>query len=172
VVGPWWLVAKGKRGKGFLLRCFNQAGFAAASRGSNFHFSEPRPDKPCTNVFVYFPPFLSLSLFLFLFLSERLSRVRQLGIYTCVCPALKRYPRFTGTRDPDPVRLLKKLRDRKGLRYVETKLAGLLQDALYRRGEVYSPAMMINFIYLIVCLIFLPYIAFVSLLRYKSIIKR
>lgn len=39
----------------------------------------------------------------------------------CVCPALKRYPRFTGTRDPDPVRLLKKLRDRKGLRYVENE---------------------------------------------------
>lgn len=39
----------------------------------------------------------------------------------CVCPALKRYPRFTGTRDPDPVHLLKKLRDRKGLRYVELR---------------------------------------------------
>jgi len=53
-------------------------------------------------------------------LSEVLSRVRQPKIYTCVCPALKRYPRFTGTRDPDPVRFLKKLRDRKGLFYVET----------------------------------------------------
>jgi len=78
------------------------------------------------------PPPPSLSL-----LSEVLSRVRQLGIYTCVCPALKRYPRFTGTRDPDPVRLLKKLRDRKGLRHVETKLAGLLQDALYWRRKAY-----------------------------------
>lgn len=53
-------------------------------------------------------------------LSEVLSRVRQPEIYMCVCPALKRYPRFTGTRDLDPVRLLKKLRDRKGLFYVET----------------------------------------------------
>lgn len=44
----------------------------------------------------------------------------------CVCPALKRYPRKTGTRDPDPVRLLKKLRDRKGLFYVETQLRGTL----------------------------------------------
>lgn len=48
----------------------------------------------------------------------------------CVCPALKRYPRFTGTRDPDPVRLLKKLRDRKGLRYVETKLRAFVENAL------------------------------------------
>jgi len=46
----------------------------------------------------------------------------------CVCPALKRYPRFTGTRDLDPVRLLKKLRDRKGLFYVETQLRGTLRE--------------------------------------------
>lgn len=59
-------------------------------------------------------------------LSEVLSRVRQPEIYMCVCPALKRYPRKTGTRDPDPVRLLRKLRDRKGLFYVETQLRGTL----------------------------------------------
>lgn len=111
-VRPWWLVAKGERGKGFLLRCFNQAGFAAASRGSNFHFSEPRPDKPCTDVFVYFSsarvslssPCLKSS---FAFGSLR-------STYMCVCSALKRCSRFSGTRDSDPVRLLKKLRDRKG----------------------------------------------------------
>lgn len=62
-------------------------------------------------------------------LSEVLSRVRQPEIYMCVCPALKRYPRKTGTRDPDPVRLLKKLRDRKGLFYVETQLRGTLLGA-------------------------------------------
>lgn len=100
-VGPRWLVAKGKRGKGFLLRCFNQAGFAAASRGSNFHFSEPHPNKPCTNVSVYFPPSLSLPIW------SPLSRSAARDLYICVCSALKHYPRFTC----DPIRLLKKLRD-------------------------------------------------------------
>lgn len=73
----------------------------------------------------FVPLTLSFTLSLFFsparFPSEVLSHVRQPGIYMCVCPALKRYPRFTGTRDPDPVRLLKKLRDRKGLRYVENE---------------------------------------------------
>lgn len=52
--------------------------------------------------------------------------VRQPEIYlyvcvcVCVCSALKRCPRFSGegrARDSDPVRLLKKLRDRKGSRH-------------------------------------------------------
>lgn len=61
----------------------------------------------------------------------------------CVCPALKRYPRFTGTRDPDPVRLLKKLRDRKGLCYVE--LRAFVKDALLIKRTLLLFSDMITF---------------------------
>lgn len=90
-------------------------------------------------------------------LSEVLSRVRQPEIYMCVCPALKRYPRFTGTRDPDPVRLLKKLRDRKGLLTLErnysTRCWRMSLSRFSWRDNIFAFAVL--FLYICDCLVFL-----------------
>lgn len=108
-VGPRWLRVKGVRDSSYgvlikpdLLRqavapTFILANPTLTSRARTFPSTSLRPS---------------------LYLSEVLSRVRQLEVYICVCSALKHYPRFTR----DPIRLLKKLRDWKRLRYVGTKL--------------------------------------------------